>query len=236
MREVTDGVWQVTGLVPHLINCYVIATPAGDVLIDAGTWWNTGRLLRQLHGRKLVLAALTHAHPDHQGAAAAVCQRHGVPLACHAADADVMEGKQPMGPDTLMLRLGHRLLSGPPHPVGVRWQGGEMLGEWRVVHTPGHTPGHVVFFRARDRVAVSGDLTRNTRLRSGGCRLIEPPHFFSVDPARNRESVRLLAELHPELVCPGHGPPFRNATEVDRLAQELALRSAVAARSLLPAQ
>jgi glyoxylase-like metal-dependent hydrolase (beta-lactamase superfamily II) len=235
MRELTDGVWQVSGLVPHLINCYVLATPTGDVIIDAGTRWTAGRLVRQLCGRKLVLAALTHVHPDHQGAAAAVCQRFGVPLACHAADADVMEGKQPMAQPHQHRVGGHRLLSGPPHPVEVRWQGGEMLGEWRVIHTPGHTPGHVIFFRQRDRVVVSGDLTRNTRLRSGGCRLIEPPHFFSVDPMRNRESLRLLADLHPDLVCPGHGPPFRNASDVERLAQELALRLAPA-RSLLPAQ
>ena len=145
-----------------------------------------------------------------------------------------MEGKQPMAPDTFLVRQGHRLLSGPAAPVAVRWQGGEMLGEWRVIHTPGHTPGHVIFYRPRDRVAISGDLLRNTRLRAGGCRLVEPPHFFSVDPLLNRQSIRLLADLAPQLVCPGHGPPFRDAAAVERLAQQFALQGA-AAPALLPA-
>jgi hydroxyacylglutathione hydrolase len=221
MRPVADGVWQLSGLIPHLINTYLIATPEGDVLIDAGTRWTTRGLLRELHDRKLALVALTHVHPDHQGAAAEVCRRHRVRLACHTDDADVMEGTRGMQPNTVIVRLGHHLLSGPPHPVALRWQGGERLGEWQVIHAPGHTPGHVIFFRQRDRVVLSGDLTRNTSLQMGGCRLIEPPHFFSVDPMLNRRSLRMLAELRPELVCPGHGPPFRDGGAVERLVREV---------------
>src|ERR1700722_20375311 len=77
MRELTDGVWQLAGLVPHVVNTYLISIPEGDVLIDAGTRWAARRILRELRGRKMVLVALTHVHPDHQGAAAAVCRRHG---------------------------------------------------------------------------------------------------------------------------------------------------------------
>jgi glyoxylase-like metal-dependent hydrolase (beta-lactamase superfamily II) len=220
MREVAPCVWQLAGLIPNLINTWLIHTQQGDILIDAGTRWATPQILRQLRSRKMTLVALTHVHPDHQGAAAAVCRRFGVPLACHTADAEVMEGKQPMAPSNVLVRLGHRLLSGPPHPVAIRWQGGEHLGEWRVIAAPGHTPGHVIFFRESDHVVLSGDLMRNTRLRRG-CRLVEPPHFFSVDPLLNRRSLRLLAELRPGLICPGHGPPFRDSGDVERLVQRL---------------
>jgi glyoxylase-like metal-dependent hydrolase (beta-lactamase superfamily II) len=79
----------------------------------------------------------------------------------------------------------------------------------------------VIFFREGDRVVLSGDLLRNTALRQGGCRLIEPPHFFSVDAGLNRQSLRLLAELRPALVCPGHGPPFQDRGAVERLVQAL---------------
>jgi glyoxylase-like metal-dependent hydrolase (beta-lactamase superfamily II) len=221
MREIAEGVRQLPGLLPHLINAYLIETAEGEVLVDAGTRWTAGRTLRLLRGRRLALVALTHAHPDHQGAAAAVCKRHGVPLACHAEDAQAMEGTGPMRPDNAIVRFGHRLLSGPAHPVAVRWNGGEMVGEWQVVHAPGHTPGHVLFFRRRDRVVVCGDLLRNAALRHGGCRLVEPPHFFSADPLRNRASLRLLAELQPTLVCPGHGPAFHDGGAVSRLVEVL---------------
>ena len=225
MRLVTDGVWQLWGLVPHLINVYLIATPEGDVLIDAGTRWTTSRLLRDLHGRKLALVALTHVHPDHQGAAAEVCRRHRVPLACHAGDADVMEGKRRMGPNTALVRLSNRLWSGPPHPVAVRWQGGETIGDWRVIHAPGHTPGHVIFFRERDRTAIVGDVVRNATLRHGIGRLSETPHVFSVDPALNRQSMRLLANLRPALMCFGHGPPRRDGGELERFVTQMASRA-----------
>src|SRR5687767_10649330 len=124
MRELADGVWQLVGVIPNLINTYLVRTPEGDVLIDGATRWTTGRTLRQLRGRELAMVALTHVHPDHQGAAAEVCRRFKVPLACHEADADVMEGKRRMGPPTWQVRLADRLWSGPPWPVALRWRGG----------------------------------------------------------------------------------------------------------------
>src|SRR5215211_1214246 len=147
MRELAEGVWQLAGLVPNLINIYLVRTPEGDVLIDAATRWTTGRTLRQLRGRRLAMVALTHVHPDHQGAAAEVCRRFRVPLCCHEADADVMEGKRRMGPATALVRLADWMWSGPPWPVATRWKGGEQFGEWEVIHAPGHTMGHVIYFR-----------------------------------------------------------------------------------------
>src|SRR4051812_40649173 len=124
MRQITEGVWQVSGFAPGLINAYLVRTEQGDVLIDALTRWATGMILRQLRGRRLAMVALTHAHPDHQGAAAEVCRRFRVPLACHEADVDVMEGRRRMGPPPLVPVFA-RLWAGPPHPVSVRWAGGE---------------------------------------------------------------------------------------------------------------
>jgi glyoxylase-like metal-dependent hydrolase (beta-lactamase superfamily II) len=221
MREVADGVWQMPGLIPHLINTWLVRIPEGEMLIDAGTRWATGRILRQLHGRKLAMVGLTHVHPDHQGAVAGVCHRFQVPLACHAADAEVMEGRQPMGPEGWLVRLAERLLAGPPHPVSVRWQGGEMLGEWRILHAPGHTPGHVIFFRDRDQTVIAGDVVRNFSLRGGFGQLSETPHVFSVDPMLNRQSMRLLADLGPALLCLGHGPPHRDKGELRRLVERV---------------
>jgi hypothetical protein len=51
MRELVEGVWQLPGRIPHLINTYLIRTTEGDVLIDAGTRWATGYILRALRGR-----------------------------------------------------------------------------------------------------------------------------------------------------------------------------------------
>jgi len=224
MREMAPGLWQLAGRVPDVINTYLIATPRGEVLIDGGTRWATGIILRELRGRKMAGVALTRVHPDHQGAAAEVCTRYRVPLACHDADADVMEGKKPMVPRTPFIRLLDRLWSGPPHPVATRFRDGYLLGEWRVVHAPGHTPGHVLYFRDRDRVAIAGDVVRNASLRGGFGRLDEPPFFCSTDPMENRRSIRKLLELHPSLICFGHGPEMHDLGPLERYVARLERR------------
>jgi glyoxylase-like metal-dependent hydrolase (beta-lactamase superfamily II) len=221
MRELAEGVWQLPGLIPNLINAYVIRTPEGDVVIDAATRWAGGRFLRALRGRRLALVALTHVHPDHQGTAHEICTRCRVPLACHEADAEVMEGLRPTVPGTAIIRLFERILCGPPHPVARRFRGGEMLGEWEVVPTPGHTPGHVSFFRRRDGVILVGDLVRHAGLRKRTGRLSEPPHFFSADFRENRRSIRKLLEMRPRLMLFGHGPPLDELAPLERLLARL---------------
>jgi glyoxylase-like metal-dependent hydrolase (beta-lactamase superfamily II) len=221
MYEVAEGVWRLPAWVPNLINAYLVQTADGDVLIDAGTRWTTGWYLRTLRGRHMHMVALTHVHPDHQGAAHAVCSRFRIPLACHEADADVMEGLRRMGPNTTLVRIADRLWSGPPHPVSVRWQGGETFGEWEVIHTPGHTPGHVIFIRRRDGLAIVGDLVRHASLRHGYGRVSEPPHIFSTDPMENRRSMRKLVELRPRVMLFGHGPKLTDLAPLERLLERL---------------
>jgi glyoxylase-like metal-dependent hydrolase (beta-lactamase superfamily II) len=149
--------------------------------------------------------------------AALVCRRFGVPLACHEADAAAMEGREPMLPRTAVVRWFGRLWSGPPYPVAHRLRGGETVAGFRVIPAPGHTPGHVIYFRQRDRVAIAGDLLANLGWLPGRPRLREPPRAFSADPEQNRRSIRTLLELGPSLVCFGHGPPLRDVALLERL-------------------
>jgi glyoxylase-like metal-dependent hydrolase (beta-lactamase superfamily II) len=219
MLQLVDGVWLMPARLPWVINTYLIETPKGDVLIDAGTRWISGVLLRGLRTRHLAMVALTHVHPDHQGAAHDICTRLRVPLACHEADADVMEGRAPMLPRSGPVRILQRMFSGPPHPVSVRWRGGEMIGDWRVVPTPGHTAGHVVFVRERDGVVIVGDVIRNASMRSGLGRLSETPHIFSIDPQENRRSMCRVLQLQPKLMLFGHGPPSRDVAGAEALVR-----------------
>ena len=217
MKKIAEGLWLLAGY-RQMINIYL----AGDVLIDTGTRWAQARILRQLGRRQLSLVALTHCHPDHQGSARAICERFGVPLACHEADVLAMEGRVPMQPNNRILRLGNLVWSGPPHPVERVLREGDRVGDFRVVHAPGHTPGHVIYFRDADRVAIAGDLLANINFLTGQQGLIEPPRFFSADPRRNRLSMRTLWELQPSLVCFGHGPPLRDMAPLGHVVERLA--------------
>src|SRR5262245_7452133 len=214
MHEVAAGVWQLRGVPRHLFNVYL----AGAVLIDAGTRWARCRILRQLRGRSVRLVALTHAHPDHQGAAAAVCRRYGVPLACHELDVPAMEGKRRMQPENRLIRLGEWFWSGPAHPVARVLRDGDDIAGFRVIHTPGHTPGHVIFFREVDRLALAGDVLANISFITRRPGLREPPAAFTVSPAENRRSIRRLLDLRPRTICFGHGPPLHDLRVLERLA------------------
>lgn len=219
MKELAPGVWLFTGSPLHAINVYLL----GDVLIDAATRWSGPRIFGQLGSRKLSLVALTHVHPDHQGMAAAACRRFGVPLACHAGDVPVMEGKVPMGPSSRLVRLGVRLWAGPPYPVKRVLQHGDEIAGFRVLHAPGHTPGHVMFLRESDRVVIAGDVVANMSFLTGRPGLKAPPPFFCTDYRQNLRSIRLLASLRPSLVGFGHGPPLLDTDKLQRFAERLPL-------------
>ena len=116
MRELAPGVEMLGGLPPNAINVYLL----DDVLVDASTKLARRRILRQLIDRPLSMLALTHVHPDHQGAAHAVCEARGIPLACHADGVGAMqgdEGAQPQGRETTISRIVSALWEGPPHRV-----------------------------------------------------------------------------------------------------------------------
>jgi hydroxyacylglutathione hydrolase len=80
---------------------------------------------------------------------------------------------------------------------------GDDVAGFIVLDTPGHSPGHVSYWRESDRVLVCGDVMwgYNPFLLKPGIR--EPYHWASPDPQRNRASARRLAELEPALVCFG---------------------------------
>lgn len=212
MRQIADGVWQFSGAPRDWINIYKVE----DVLIDAGMRWARGRILGQLRGRRIRMVLLTHCHPDHQGAARFLCDHLRVPLACHEDDVAAMEGRVPMRPDNWLVRLGQRLCAGPPCPVGKVLRDGDEVAGFRVIHAPGHTPGHIILFRDSDRVAIAGDVLANINFITGRPGLRQPPYFFSANPAENRRSIRKLAELKPSIICFGHGPPLREPGLLER--------------------
>ncbi|HEX3692533.1 MAG TPA: MBL fold metallo-hydrolase [Solirubrobacteraceae bacterium] len=221
MKEIAEDVHLLSGWPPNAINVYLVGERGqpGCVLIDAATRQAEKRIFKQIGTRELSAHALTHVHPDHQGCSHAVCERYGVPLWCGQADVPAMESpgkvtgaKAPAA----MKRLQERFWVGPPHPVARALHEGDEVAGFTVLETPGHTRGHVAFWRERDRVLILGDVLNDMNLMTGMPGLHEPPHMFAADPAQNRASARRLAALRPALACFGHGAPLRDP---DRLAR-----------------
>jgi glyoxylase-like metal-dependent hydrolase (beta-lactamase superfamily II) len=125
---------------------------------------------------------LTHKHPDHAGSIGDVADRAGA-ATLHAGAPDLDEI------DT-------------PRRLREARDGDDVLG-LRVVATPGHTAGHVAVFDPGTGVLVAGDALNNDGRLSGS----NPQ--FTEDERAAADSVRKLADLEPEVLLVGHGPPVR---------------------------
>jgi len=221
MKQLADGLYQLRGFPPNAVNVYLM----GDVLVDAATRHNGRGILKQLRGHDIRAHALTHAHPDHQGASHHICEALGIPLWCGEADADAAEDPRLIlarMPDQTIGKLSYYCFGGPGHPVSRTLREGDEIGGFTVLETPGHCAGHVAYWRASDRTLILGDVLNNINVFTGFPGLHEPPRIFTPDPTRNRESARKLAALGPALVCFGHGAPLRDTAKFVRFVGGLA--------------
>jgi len=206
VKQLAPDLWMLSGFPPNAINVYLM----GDVLIDAGTRHSGRRIFRQLEGHDVKLHALTHAHPDHQGASKEVCERLGIELWCGERDAGAMESGNLGQKDYRLNRIIMKAWGGPPYPVARHLREGDEVAGFKVLDVPGHSPGHVAYWRESDRVLIAGDVLNNMNVMTGIRGLHEPRVEFTNDPPLNRESARRLGALEPSLVVFGHGPPLRD--------------------------
>lgn len=152
-------------------------------------------------GRTIVAIVATHHHPDHVGGAALLARELGLPVWAHeltASRIDVPVARRLVDGDELFLR-------------------GPIDASWRVLHTPGHAPGHVCLFEPRSRSVVVGDM-----VASVGTILIAPGDG---DMAAYLEQLERLAALDATVALPAHGEPIDTPTQVfERYVQHRKMR------------
>jgi hydroxyacylglutathione hydrolase len=204
MKPLLSDVYMFDAFPANVFNVYFM----GDVVLDAATRYASSRIFRQLQGLVIEGHALTHAHPDHQGASHVLCDALHIPFWVGAADADAAESGDlsHVMADGPMGAIARNLFGGHGHPVARRLKEGDLVGGFTVIETPGPSPGHVSYFRESDRVLMAGDVVFNLNPYTGNEGLQLPPDQLTMNPAQNLASVRKLAALRPEFVCFGHGP------------------------------
>lgn len=229
------GVWRIR-LLGDQVNGFCFRDDDGQVtLLDLGITRSGPKVLRALEEigsgpGDVTRLLLTHCHPDHAGGAAHVAAATGRPVDVHEADAAyVREGTQPANdPGTLLGRLLRRLPDArlPGVPVGEELRDGQLLdvaGGLRVIHTPGHSPGHASYLHEPTGVLVTGDAIFNV------VGLRWPLRALCSDFAMTRRTAQRLVDTDYEVAAFTHGPELRERPR-QRIADFLA-RQARPARS-----
>jgi hydroxyacylglutathione hydrolase len=222
MNELAPDLRHVPGFPPFAFNVYL----AGGVIVDAGTRYASRRILKAIKSTSLPVKAhaVTHGHCDHQGASAALTAALGVPFWGPAAEAKELRtgAVGPLAPSNLITRWQLKHWAGPGLAVDRELREGDALDAGFVaLETPGHSPGHLSYWREEDRVLIAGDVLFGRHPMTGRPGLHEPPREFTLDPERNRASIRRVAALRPALTLFGHGRPWRDTDALERFADAL---------------
>lgn len=204
------------------------------VLIDAGIPGSASAIAgaagrRFGPGARPSAIILTHGHFDHVGALVTLARRWDVPVFAHEMEMPYITGRSAYPPPDpsvgggLMAAMAWAYPRGPidiSERARLLPKDGTVPGMpgWRWVFTPGHTPGHVAFFRDEDRTLIAGDAFITVRQESALAVLSQtpeihgPPAYYTQDWSAAWGSVRALNDLKPERVISGHGVPLHGQT------------------------
>jgi glyoxylase-like metal-dependent hydrolase (beta-lactamase superfamily II) len=221
MAEVAPGIHRLGN---EIVNYYLVEDGEGLTLVDAGLPLFRRQLDELLAGRKLDAIILTHGHTDHVGIAEGL-RAQGTPVYVHDGDvAMVRDGVEQKTEANIAryLRYGAtwRLLMLAVRSGGVRrpkiaevtpFADGQVLdvpGHPLVVHTPGHSNGHVVFHFQDRGALLAGDAlcTWNPLTGRPGPQLM--PAAFATSVAGAMESLSRIEGIDAGVVLPGHGDPW----------------------------
>jgi glyoxylase-like metal-dependent hydrolase (beta-lactamase superfamily II) len=201
-------------------NVFAVVDSGQAVLIDAG-FPNDDSIdsrldyLNAIGGPRVELIIITHHHFDHAGGANRLREATGARIAMHPEEERLLREtlarpprdggplEQYVRQEVAEITVDQPLTDGDVVRVGHR--------TLRVLHTPGHSAGHVCVFLEEERVLFSGD-----NVLGLGTTAIPPPP--DGDMARYVESLERMKALDAALICPGHGPLVH---QPERKIQEL---------------
>lgn len=220
--QLAPDVYRIPTAPSGAINSVAIRDDDGRIaLVDCGLRRGPRHIARALaelssDPSEIAWIVVTHAHPDHVGGLAGLAARTGARVAAHEREAPYLRmGRTPARDGS---HAGSRAVSMvtrrfAPTEVGQEMADGDVLpvaGGIRVVHTPGHTPGHISLLHERSGVLIVGDALMNFRA------VRFAPPMLCTDARLTRQTAGALADLPVEVAAFAHGQEIRH-----RAAQRL---------------
>lgn len=226
----------------QIVNVVYVGEKTADdfVLIDAGMPYSADKIIEMTEerfgeGKKPNAIILTHGHFDHVGGLIELIEQWDIPVYAHELEFPYLTGEKDYPePDSTVegglvakmsplfpnesIDLGDYLKPLPedgrvPH-----------LPEFRWLHTPGHSVGHVSLFRDKDKLLLAGDAFVTVRqdklykVMTQEQEISGPPRYLTPDWDASKQSVEKLAALQPKVAVTGHGLPMSGEQLADSLA------------------
>ncbi len=203
--EVTKGIHQFSGV----SNSYIVSNNE-IFLVDTGMPGKSGEIIdyvknelkRVPHEIKTIV--VTHHHYDHTGNLDKLKKITGANVAIHSADADYISGKKSqhgslfMIPIVIFMKIIYR---SKPVKADILLQDGDQIGDYRVIHTPGHTSGSICLYNPNNKVIFVGDNLMYSNNKIEGPRILHEPEKY-------KHSMEKLRDLDIDVILTGHGQPI----------------------------
>lgn len=219
----------------QIVNVIMVGKPEQEefVLVDTGTPYSARKIIKEVKKRfgenaKPKAIVLTHGHFDHVGSIIELVKEWDVPVYAHELEIPYLTGKKDYPkPDTSVeggvvskmssmfpneaINLGHRVKVFPEDGLI------PPMPDFKWIHTPGHSPGHVSFFRKKDGVLIVGDAFVTvkqeylSKVLTQEFEMSGPPRYLTSDWEAAKKSVEKLVALNPSVAITGHGLPIKGA-------------------------
>ncbi len=216
MKQVKDNIYLLES--GKFANAYALVRDNGVLIIDTGTPGKTEGIVAELAEIKakhcdIKAIIITHAHPDHAGSCAGLASKSFAKIYVHKNDVDIVLGKAPPpAPRDFVEKLSafvttHFMKYSPPAEAEPIDAHSIITGfeDIEIIETPGHTTGSISLLDKKSGTLFCGDAVNNRRNKLTG-----PLKYFTYDMDIAWDSVKKIASLEFDVLCPGHGVPIRS--------------------------
>ncbi|MFE8695898.1 MBL fold metallo-hydrolase [Cytobacillus sp. FJAT-53684] len=231
----------------QIVNIIFVGDPKTNdyILVDAGMPHSANEIISVAEERygptshpKAII--LTHGHFDHVGAIIELIEHWDVPVFAHELEIPFLTGQfrypepDPSVEGGLVAKMSPLFPNEPinlgNHIEKLPSDGSiPFMPDFKWIHTPGHSPGHVSLFREKDRTLIVGDAFVTVKQDSlykvftQEQEINGPPRYLTTDWKSAKNSVSKLAALNPNLAITGHGLPMSGeelSTNLRKLVQD----------------